>query len=82
MNPTNPTAADVMTPPRRTTSDHVTTIKESLGEIAGGERERVLTRTREARARLDQAITQKPIQSLAIAAGVGLVLGLLLGRRR
>ena len=82
MNPTTSTAADVMTPQRGTTSDHVATIKESLGQIAEGERERVLTRTRAARAQLDQAIVQKPLRSLAIAAGVGLVLGLLLGRRR
>jgi ElaB/YqjD/DUF883 family membrane-anchored ribosome-binding protein len=79
-------AADVVAPQRRTTSENIATLKESLSEVAEAERERVrdaleLGRAK-ARAQFDETVTRNPIRSLAIAAGVGVLLGLLLGRRR
>lgn len=89
MNTSNPMAADVVAPHRRTTSENIATIKESLSEVAGAERERVRdalelgrTKAREVRSRFDESVARNPIRSFAIAAGVGVVLGLLLGRRR
>lgn len=82
---TNP---DVLNP-RRTTPENLTMIKESLGEVAVNERERIqgaLGRGKEkflaAEKRFEHYVAEKPVQSLLIAAGAGLAIGWLLGRRR
>ncbi|MBI5361821.1 MAG: DUF883 family protein [Planctomycetes bacterium] len=82
------TTPDVLNP-RRTTPENLTVIKESIGEVAVNERERVqgaLARGKEkfvaAEKRFEHYVAEKPIQSLLIAAGAGLAIGWLLGRRR
>lgn len=82
------TTPDVLNP-RRTTPENLTVIKESLGEVAANERERIqgtIARGKErflaAEKRFEHYVAEKPIQSLLIAAGAGLAIGWLLGRRR
>ncbi len=50
---------------------------ERMGEIYEGARKRVVAGAK----CTDEAIRENPYQSIAIAAGVGLVVGILLGRR-
>jgi ElaB/YqjD/DUF883 family membrane-anchored ribosome-binding protein len=83
---TNP---DVLTPQRRTTPENIANIKESVGEIAQAERERVrdvyersLERARGTQARLEDYVRQNPLRSILIAAGTGAALAFLFGRRR
>jgi ElaB/YqjD/DUF883 family membrane-anchored ribosome-binding protein len=51
--------------------------QERLGEIYEGAKKRVVAGARHT----DEAIRANPYQSIAIAAGVGLLVGVLLGRR-
>jgi len=85
MNP-NP---DVLTPQRRTTPENFATIKESVGEIAQTERERLQEvyvrgkeRAQAVQHSFEDYVRQHPVRSLLIAAGTGVALGVLLGRRR
>lgn len=80
---------EVIAPQRRTTGEHVADIKESLSGIAHteGDRMRSLVERGKERARTLQHDTQdyireNPIRTVLIAAGVGVALGYLLGRRR
>jgi len=50
---------------------------ERMGELYEGTRKRVVAGAK----CTDEAIRENPYQSIAIAAGVGLVVGILLGRR-
>jgi len=50
---------------------------ERMGEMYEGARKRVVAGAK----CTDEAIRENPYQSMAIAAGVGLVIGVLLGRR-
>jgi len=83
---TNP---DVLTPQRRTTPENIATIKESVGDIAQAERERLQgvyargkERVQAVQHDFEDYVRQKPVRSLLIAAGTGAALGFLLGRRR
>lgn len=85
MQPSNP---EILTP-RRSIGDNLTDIKDSLGEIASVERERVREAYSEGKERLKAAerrfedyVREKPVRSLAVAAGLGALLGFLVGRRR
>jgi ElaB/YqjD/DUF883 family membrane-anchored ribosome-binding protein len=51
--------------------------QERLGEFYEGTRKKVVAGAKYA----DETIREKPYQSLAVAVGIGLVVGLLLGRR-
>jgi ElaB/YqjD/DUF883 family membrane-anchored ribosome-binding protein len=51
--------------------------QERLGELYAGARQKVVAGAKST----DEAIRENPYQSLAIAAGVGLLVGVLLGRR-
>jgi ElaB/YqjD/DUF883 family membrane-anchored ribosome-binding protein len=80
---------EVLTPPRKTTSENLASIKESVGDIARTERERVrdvydrgIERAHVARDRFEGYVKEKPVRSLLIAAGAGALLGFLFGRRR
>ncbi|MBK7877494.1 MAG: DUF883 family protein [Planctomycetes bacterium] len=82
------TTPDVLAP-RRTTPENLAVIKESLSEVAVNEKERMqgaLARGKErlvrAEDRFENYVREKPVQSLLIAAGAGLAIGWLLGRRR
>lgn len=82
------TAPDVLTP-RRTTPENLTVIKDSLTEVAANERERMQNalvrgsqKVVDAEKKFENIVREKPIQSLLIAAGAGLAIGWLLGRRR
>lgn len=82
------TTPDVLAP-RRTTPENLAVIKESLNEVAVNEKERMqgaLARGKErlvrAEDRFEGYVREKPVQSLLIAAGAGLAIGWLLGRRR
>ena len=57
--------------------DRFTAAQERLGEVYDGAKKRVVAGAQ----RTDEAIRENPYQALAIAAGVGLVVGVLLGRR-
>ncbi len=83
------TNADVLTPQRRTTSENISSIKESVGEIAQVERERVRDvyehgkeRMHGVHVRFEDYVRHNPLRSLLIASGAGAALGFLLGRRR
>jgi ElaB/YqjD/DUF883 family membrane-anchored ribosome-binding protein len=52
--------------------------QERLGELYNGARKQVIAGAKSA----DEAIRSNPYQSLAIAAGVGLLVGILVGGRR
>jgi len=80
---------EILTPPRRTPTENVATIKESVGEIAQGERDRLFeayergkNKAHDVRVRFEDYVRQQPVRSLFIAAGTGALLGFLLGRRR
>lgn len=79
---------DVLTPQRRTTPENIATIKETVGEIAQAERERlqqVYARGKEqvknVELRFEDYVRENPLRSILIAAGTGAVLGFLFGRR-
>jgi ElaB/YqjD/DUF883 family membrane-anchored ribosome-binding protein len=81
--------SEILTPSRKTTAENVASIKESIGEIARTERERVrdvydrgIERAHVARDRFEGYVREKPVRSLLIAAGAGALLGLVLARRR
>ncbi len=81
--------AEVLNPTRRTTPENLSAIKDALGEVAVNERDRVQSafargkeRVVEAEHKFEGYVREKPIQSLLIAAGAGVALGWLLGRRR
>jgi ElaB/YqjD/DUF883 family membrane-anchored ribosome-binding protein len=85
----NTTSPEILTPQRRTPAENVTAIKESLGDIAQGERERVAElytrgkeRVRGVELRVEDFVREQPLRSVALAVGVGAALGFLLGRRR
>jgi ElaB/YqjD/DUF883 family membrane-anchored ribosome-binding protein len=52
-------------------------VQERVGEIYAGARKRVIAGAKST----DEAIRANPYQSIAIAAGVGLLVGVLVGRR-
>jgi ElaB/YqjD/DUF883 family membrane-anchored ribosome-binding protein len=83
------TTPDVLTPPRRTPPENIATIKDSMGEIAQAERERLRgvyelgkEKAHGMQVRFEDYVRQKPVRSILIAAGAGTLLGLVLGRRR
>jgi ElaB/YqjD/DUF883 family membrane-anchored ribosome-binding protein len=89
----NTTSSDLLAPRRRTIHENLDRIKESLGEIAHVERERLTTTCEQgvervegavegAQVRFETYVREKPLRSLLFAAGTGAFLGLLLGRRR
>lgn len=85
----NTTSPEILTPRSRTSADNVATIKESLGEIAQLEKERVRgvyahgkERLQDVERRAEDYVRTRPLRSVAIAAGAGVLLGFLLGRRR
>ena len=84
MNP----GPEVLTPQPRSVAENVGRIQASVGQIAQVQRERVVDayahgkeRLRRAEASLEDHVRAKPLRSLAIAAGVGALCGLLLRRR-
>lgn len=83
------TSPDILSPQRRSPAENLSNIKESLGEIAQVERERLhdvyvkgKERLKGVELRAEDYVREKPVRSLLIAAGVGATLGFLLGRRR
>lgn len=83
---TNP---DVLTPQRKTPTENLATIKDSIGEIAQVERQRFKEtyehgkeKAHEVQVQFEDYVRQKPLRSLAIAAGTGALLGFFLSRRR
>ncbi len=82
------TSPDVLAPPRRTASENIASIKESVSELAQVERERLREayehgkeRVHGVQVRFEDYVRQRPLRSLAIAAGAGALLGFLLRRR-
>ncbi len=82
------TTPDVLAP-RRSTPENLSAIKESLGEVAVNEKERLqgaVARTKDrfvrAEDKFENFVRERPVQSILIAAGAGLAIGWLLGRRR
>ena len=55
--------------------------QESLGEMYATAKHKTVAAAQTAAHTTDHAIRANPYQSLAIAAGVGLIIGVLLGRR-
>ena len=54
-----------------------TAAQEKFSDVYDGARQKVVASAK----RADETIRENPYQSMAVAAGVGLVIGLLLGRR-
>lgn len=83
------TSPEILSPRSRTSAENVANIKESLGEIAHVEQERVRAayargkeRVQGLELRFEGYVRERPLRSVAMAAGVGALLGFLLGRRR
>lgn len=81
--------SDVLNPQRRGTPENLAAIRDSLGEMAQNEKERVQgalergkDRARAMERRFEGYVREHPIQTVLYAAGAGALLGWLLGRRR
>lgn len=80
---------EVIAPQRRPVTEHVSDIKESLSSIAHIEGDRVRSVLERGKERVKtlqtnsrEYVRENPVRSVLIAAGVGVALGYLLGRRR
>lgn len=80
---------EIITRERRTAGEHMADIKESMSGIAHLEGERVRSALERGKERVKTMQTnaqtyvrENPLRSVLIAAGVGVALGYLLGRRR
>lgn len=81
--------SDVLNPQRRGTPENLAAIRESLGEMAQNEKERMQAvlergkdRARGMERRFEGYVREHPIQTVVYAVGAGALLGWLLGRRR
>lgn len=81
--------SDVLNPQRRSTPENLAAIRDSLGEMAQHEKERVhgalergKDRARVMERRFEGYVREHPIQTVVYAVSAGALLGWLLGRRR
>lgn len=70
-------AGEKVSEARARAEDSIRMAKEALGEMG----EEALERTREAAASADEYVRANPWQAVGIAAGIGLVVGMLLTRK-
>ena len=87
---------EVLNPQRRSNAESIASIKgsigeikESVGDVVHNERELLREkvelgkeRVQAAKSGLENFVRERPVTSLAIAAGAGALLGYVLGRRR